>query len=49
MNKYIITHKVTYKVAAENEKKAKEIFYNGEIIDYDVDCYAVEIDFGESK
>lgn len=45
MDKYIVEHKVIYKVEAESHEEAMDKFSCGEVIAYDVDCYPVELDF----
>lgn len=45
VDKYIVEHKVIYKVEAESHEEAMDKFSCGEVIAYDVDCYPVELDF----
>ena len=49
MDKYIVEHKVIYKVDAKSREEAMDKFSCGEVIAYDVDCYAVELDFSGGK
>ena len=49
MDKYIVEHKVIYKVEAKSREEAMANFGAGKVIAGEVDCYAVELDFGGDK
>lgn len=46
MEKYIIIKKEAYKVEAESREEALSKYSCGEMFFQDVDCYAIELDFG---
>lgn len=49
MDKYIVEHKVVYKVEAESREEAMDKFSCGKVISDEVDCYAVELDFSNKQ